>query len=257
MAQLTLAGTIRAVGLPGCSTGVRWWRRARGRRDGGAGEGVSAATATGRRQRSARAPQGGDLGLCEGGEGNKGGGGGGGDVVVEAMARAVWCGGLWARAVARHPRAVPSPGGGPGDGSAGFGRGRWRAGPDRWRAGRLMRRRAGRGLRRGGRRRGGRRRRWGWRWRWRRNTAHLVRLAAHSAPSRAGAVRGERTRSAAERSAWTVVACSVRPAEALGRACQRDSRSEGPGAAPAPEDRPCHPCFAARKTCFYPLYTLW
>ena len=41
-----------------------------------------------------------------------------------------------------------------------------------------------------------------------RSTAHLVRLAAHSAPSRAGAVRGERTRSAAERSAWTVVACS-------------------------------------------------
>ena len=39
----------------------------------------------------------------------------------------------------------------------------------------------------------------------------------------------------------------VRPAEALGRACQRDSRSEGPGAAPAPEDRPYHPCFAARK----------
>jgi hypothetical protein len=42
----------------------------------------------------------------------------------------------------------------------------------------------------------------------------------------------------------------VRPAEALGRACQRDSRSEGPGAAPAPEDRPCHPCFAARKKWF-------
>ena len=47
----------------------------------------------------------------------------------------------------------------------------------------------------------------------------------------------------------------VRPAEALGRACQRESRSEGPLTAPAPEDRPCHPCFAARKTCFYPAHT--
>ena len=148
MAQLTLAGAIRAVGLPGCSTGVRWWRRARGRRDGGAGEGVSAATATGRRQRSARAPQGGDLGLCEGGEDNKGGGGGGGDVVVEAMARAVWCGGL-----SEGGGGLGLGGGGPSDGSAGFERGRWRAGPGRWRAGRLMRRRAGRGRRRGGRRR--------------------------------------------------------------------------------------------------------
>ena len=42
----------------------------------------------------------------------------------------------------------------------------------------------------------------------------------------------------------------VRPAEALGRACQRESRSEGPLTAPAPEDRPRHPCFAARKSCF-------
>ena len=66
-------------------------------------------------------------------------------------------------------------------------------------------------------------------------SAHAVQLNAARGPS------------------WRAL---VRPAEALGRACQRESRSEGPLTAPAPEDRPCHPGFAARKSGFYAAYTI-